>query len=165
MEILLITLGIVLLIVGYVSCILPPLPGPPVAFIALLLLHFGIQDIQFNGWTLTILGVLSILVTILDNFVAVWGTQKFGGTKAGVRGSIIGLIIGIFFLTPFIGPLSIMVGPFAGAFIGEIIAGQQPETALKSGIGSFIGFILGLGLKLILTTWIAFLFFKSVFWG
>jgi uncharacterized protein len=165
MEILLITLGIVLLIVGYVSCILPPLPGPPVAFIALLLLQFGIKDIQFNGWTLTILGVLSILVTILDNFVAVWGTQKFGGTKAGVRGSIIGLIIGIFFLTPFIGPLSIMVGPFAGAFIGEIIAGQQPETALKSGIGSFIGFILGLGLKLILTTWIAFLFFKSVFWG
>lgn len=165
MEILLITLGIVLLIVGYVSCILPPLPGPPVAFIALLLLHFGVGDIRFNGWTLTILGILSILVTILDNFVAIWGTQKFGGTKAGVRGSIIGLIIGIFFLTPFIGPLSIMVGPFAGAFIGEIIAGQQPETALKSGIGSFIGFILGLGLKLILTTWIAFLFFKSVFWG
>ena len=165
MEILLITLGIVLLIVGYVSCILPPLPGPPVAFIALLLLHFGVADIHFNIWTLSILGVLSILVTILDNFVAIWGTQKFGGTKAGVRGSIIGLIIGIFFLTPFIGPLSIMVGPFAGAFIGEIIAGQQPETALKSGIGSFIGFILGLGLKLILTTWIAFLFFKSVFWG
>lgn len=165
MEILLITLGIIILIIGYVSCVLPPLPGPPVAFIALLLLHFGVERISFTAWSLTTIGIISIVVTVVDNFVAVWGTKKFGGTKAGFRGSFIGLIAAIFFLTPIMGPLSIIVGPFLGAIAGELIAGQSSATAFRSGIGSFIGFLLGLGMKLIITSWIAFLFFKSVFWG
>jgi uncharacterized protein YqgC (DUF456 family) len=165
MEILLITLGIIILIVGYVSCVLPPLPGPPVAFIALLFLQFGVERISFSSLSLISIGTISVLVTIVDNFVAVWGTKKFGGTKAGIRGSFIGLIAGIFFLTPVIGPFSIIAGPFIGAIVGEVISGQSAVTSIRSGVGSFIGFLLGLGMKLILTSWIAYLFFKSVFWG
>jgi uncharacterized protein len=165
MEALIITLGIIALIIGYVSCVLPPLPGPPFAFIALLLLHFFIEPVDIPLWALWTLGIVSVAVTILDNFVAIWGTQKFGGTKAGVRGSFIGLIIGIFFLTPFLGPLSIVAGPFLGAVFGEMIAGNDTESALKSGVGSFVGFLLGLGMKLIITSIIAFQFFKMAFFG
>jgi uncharacterized protein len=165
MEALIITIGIIVLIIGYVSCVLPPLPGPPVAFAALLLLHFFIVPVQLSPWVLWSLGLLSIAVTILDNFVTIWGTHKFGGTKAGVRGSFIGLLVGIFVLTPFVGPLSIIAGPFLGAIIGELMAGNSSENAIKSGIGSFIGFLLGLGMKLIVTSIIAFLFFKAAFFG
>lgn len=163
MEAVIITIGIILLIIGYVSCILPPLPGPPVAFIALLLLHFFHKDIFFSETLLIILGILSVAVTILDNFVAIWGTHKFGGTKAGVRGSVFGMIIGIFVLTPFIGPFSVALGPFLGAVIGEIISGQKIDIAIKSGFGSFIGFLLGLGMKLIITTVILIYFVKALF--
>ncbi|MCO5230965.1 MAG: DUF456 domain-containing protein [Chitinophagales bacterium] len=163
MEALIITLGIILLIIGYVSCILPPLPGPPVAYLSLVLLHIAISDIKYSMTLLVILGIVSILVTILDNFVAIWGTHKFGGTKAGVRGSVIGMLIGIFMLTPFIGFTSVLVGPILGAIIGELIAGQNLQVAFKSGMGSFVGFILGLGMKLIVTTIIAFYYFKEIF--
>jgi len=165
MEALIITLGIITLIIGYVSCVLPPLPGPPLAFIALLLLHFLIEPVNIPSWMLWTLGIISIIVTILDYFVAIWGTEKFGGSKAGIRGSFIGLIIGIFFLTPFLGPLSIIAGPFLGAVVGELISGNDPEIALKSGVGSFVGFLLGLGMKLIVTSIIAFQFFKMAFFG
>jgi uncharacterized protein YqgC (DUF456 family) len=165
MEALIITLGIIALIIGYVSCLLPPLPGPPLAFLALLLLHFFVEPVNIPGWMLWTLGIVSIVVTILDNFVAIWGTEKFGGTKAGVRGSFIGLIVGIFFLTPFLGPLSIIAGPFLGAVVGELISGNDPEIALRSGVGSFIGFLLGLGMKLIITSIISFQFFKMAFFG
>lgn len=163
MEAFIITLGIILLIIGYVSCILPPLPGPPVAFLSLILLHFIHHTITFSTTLLIVLGIFSVLVTILDNFVAIWGTHKFGGTKAGVRGSVFGMLLGIFVLTPFVGPFSVMLGPFLGAVAGELISGQKINVAFKSGIGSFIGFILGLGMKLIVTTYIAFHFFKAIF--
>lgn len=163
MEAIFITLGIILLIIGFVSCVLPPLPGPPVAFLALLLLHFAPNDIHFSTTFLIILGSLSVLVTILDNLVAIWGTHKFGGTKAGVRGSFIGMLLGIFILTPFVGPFSVLLGPILGAITGEIISGQNIEVAIRSGIGSFIGFILGLGMKIILILYITFEFFKAIF--
>lgn len=163
MEALIITFGIILLIIGYVSCVLPPLPGPPVAFLALLLLHFTSVRADFSTTLLVVLGIISIAVTILDNFVTIWGTHKFGGTKAGVRGSVLGMLLGIFILTPFIGPFSVIIGPFLGAVVGELISGQKIDIAFKSGLGSFIGFILGLGIKLILTTYICFIFFKEIF--
>ena len=40
MDILLIILGILCLIAGLAGCILPMIPGPPVAYAGLLLLHF-----------------------------------------------------------------------------------------------------------------------------
>lgn len=163
MEALIITFGIILLIIGYVSCVLPPLPGPPIAFLALILLHFTYKSADLSNTLLIILGIISIAVTILDNFVTIWGTHKFGGTKAGVRGSVFGMLFGIFILTPFIGPFSVIAGPFLGAVIGELISGQKIEIAFKSGLGSFIGFILGLGIKLIFTTYICFIFFKEIF--
>ncbi|MCO5233501.1 MAG: DUF456 domain-containing protein [Chitinophagales bacterium] len=163
MDALIITLGIILLIIGYVSCILPPLPGPPVAYLSLVLLHITISNIKYPTYILVALGISCILVTILDNFVAIWGTHKFGGTKAGVRGSVIGMLIGIFILTPFMGFMSVIVGPILGAIVGELISGQNLQVAFKSGMGSFIGFFLGLGMKLIVTTIIAFYFFKEIF--
>ena len=162
MTALIITIGIILLIVGYVSCILPPLPGPPVAYLSLVLIYYSLEHASISGTALIILGIISILVTIMDNFVAIWGTHKFGGTKAGVRGSVIGMFAGIFILTPFTGFLSVLIGPLLGAIIGELIAGNKFDLALKSGMGSFVGFIMGLGLKLITTSVIAFYFFKSI---
>lgn len=55
MDILLIILGILCLIVGLAGCILPMIPGPPVAYAGLLLLHFT-DKAQFSttqllyGW-------------------------------------------------------------------------------------------------------------------
>lgn len=146
-----ITIGFILLAIGLVSSVIPPLPGPPIAFSSLLLLHFGTPNHPVGNWTLVIMGFVAILSTFMDNLVAIYGTKKFGGTKAGVRGSFIGLIIAIFFTgwIPFIGPFtSILLGPFLGAIIGEKIGGQDNKTAIKSGFGSFLGFLMGVGIKI-----------------
>lgn len=87
--------------------------------------------------------------------------KKFGGTKAGVRGCFIGILIGIL-LSPF-GGFSIILCPFLGAITGELIDGQNLETAIKSGVGSFVGFLLTSGLKIILVLMVCYHFFKAVF--
>jgi len=65
------------------------------------------------------------------------------------------------FLSPF-GGISIIICPFLGAMIGELIAGQEFSLAIKSGIGSFVGFLLTSGIKIILVVMMCFHFFKAV---
>lgn len=162
MEAFIIALGIILMVVALVSCVLPPLPGPPLGFIALLILcwYLSGQEFSLTFWIIT--GIISVAVTYIDNLVAIWGTKKFGGTKAGIRGSFFGLIGG-FLLTPLLGPFGIILGPFLGALIGELVAGESMERALRSGFGSFVGFLLGIGMKLIVTFFFAFEYFKVAF--
>ena len=157
-----ITIGIILLVIGLVSCVLPPLPGPPIAYIALLIARLGLykQD-EIPLWLLITYGVFIVIVLIIDNFIPVWSTKKFGGTKAGIRGCFIGIVVGIIF-APF-GGISIIICPFLGAMIGELIDGQEFSLAIKSGIGSFIGFLLTSGIKIILVLMICYHYFKAVF--
>lgn len=158
----LITIGIILLVIGLVSCVLPPLPGPPIAYGALLLAYFGLHRTNdLPVWLLITYAVIIVIILIVDYFIPVWSTKKFGGTKAGIRGCFIGIVVGIIF-SPF-GGISIIVCPFLGAMIGELIDGQEFTLAIKSGIGSFIGFLLTSGIKIILVLMICYHYFKAVF--
>ena len=65
MDILLIILGILCLIVGLAGCILPMIPGPPVAYAGLLLLHFT-DKAQFSTTQLLLWLAAVVLVQILD---------------------------------------------------------------------------------------------------
>jgi len=154
MDTILIILGLIFTIVGLVGCLLPVIPGPPLSFIALLLVHFT-KGAQLSSNLLFILAILTIVVTVLDYVIPAWGTRKFGGTKYGTWGATIGLIIGFF-----LGPLGIIIGPFAGAVLGEMMGGSSGNRAFRAGLGSFFGFLMGVGLKLIVSAVMTFYYFK-----
>jgi uncharacterized protein YqgC (DUF456 family) len=159
MDVVLIIIGIVLLLLGIVGCIIPALPGPPIAYLSLVTLNFhSIESTQPSGSTLLWYGLAVLLITLLDYWLPIWGTKKFGGTKAGKNGSIIGLILA--FIFPIFGPFTILIGPFIGAVVGELIGGQDQKTALKSGVGSFLGFLSGTILKLGMVGVLAYEFIK-----
>jgi uncharacterized protein YqgC (DUF456 family) len=154
-DYILLILGILLMIVGIIGCLVPVLPGPPFSFLGLIMLHlsrFG----QFSSSTLITLGVITVVVTVLDYFVPVWGTRRFGGSKYGTRGATVGLVIGLF-----LGPLGIILGPLIGAFVGEMIFKDDINYALKAGFGSLLGFLTGIGLKLAASFIMTFYFVKE----
>jgi uncharacterized protein YqgC (DUF456 family) len=157
MEYLLLSLAIVLIIIGIIGCLVPVLPGPPLSYGGLILLHFT-RFAEFSNSLLVILAVVAGIVTILDYFVPIWGTKKFGGSKYGTRGATVGLILGLFF-----GPFGIILGPFLGAVIGEMIFKDDFKYALKAGFGSLLGFLTGVGLKLAASFVITFYFIKGLF--
>ena len=160
MDYFLIGLGILLMISGIVGCVLPFIPGPPLNFLGLVLLHLT-SGFQFSTNFLILWGIITAVVYGLDLIIPVWGTKKFGGSNRGIWGSIIGLIAGMFFFPPF----GIIIGPFAGAVIGEITAGKESKAALKSGFGSFVGFITGTVLKLIVSGIMTWYFIKELITG
>ena len=143
MDIFLIILGAICLLIGILGCVLPVLPGVPLAYCGLLLLH-ATDKVQFSWQFLVIWAVVTVVVQVLDSVVPIWGTKKFGGSKMGVWGSTIGLLVGLFF-----GPWGIVLGPFLGAVVFELIDGKNTRLALKAGWGSFVGLMTGTILKLI----------------
>lgn len=143
MDIFLVITGIIFLLAGIAGCIVPFLPGPPLAYGSLILLQLSSYQ-PFSGKFLVIWAIVTAAVVIADYYIPVWGTKKTGGTKGGVWGATIGLIIGMFFFPP----LGLIVGPFIGAFAGEIINNQDRNKAFRSALGSFIGFVAGTLMKL-----------------
>ena len=137
MDIFLIILGAICLLVGILGCVLPVLPGVPLAYCGLLLLH-ATDKVQFSWQFLVIWAVVTIVVQVLDSVVPIWGTKKFGGSKMGVWGSTLGLLVGLFF-----GPWGIVLGPFLGAVVFELIDGKTTRLALKAGWGPFVGLMPG----------------------
>jgi hypothetical protein len=155
-DYILLILGIFLMIIGIIGCLVPVLPGPPISFLGLILLHVTNRFGQFSTTTLIVLAAMTFVVTILDYVVPIWGTKKFGGSKYGTRGATVGLIIGLF-----LGPVGIVIGPLIGAIVGELIFKDDMRYALKAGFGSLLGFLTGIGLKLAASLIMTFYFVKE----
>lgn len=136
-------MGVLLIGGGIVGSVVPFLPGPPLAYVGLLLQQLRSEPPYTVKFLLIWAGII-IVVSVLDYIIPLYGTRRFGGTKYGMWGCAVGLLAGIFFP-----PWGIIAGPFVGAFVGEMIANKQSDRALQAAIGSFIGFLFGTLLKLI----------------
>jgi hypothetical protein len=149
MTYVLIAAAIILMLIGLVGAVVPGIAGPPFSFLGLLAVSF-VEGVNHPVEFLVIMGVIAAVVFALDYLVPAWGTKQLGGTKAGVRGSTIGLILGLLvtFVFP-IGFIAVLLGPFVGAYVGEKSAGTEDHKAWKAAFGSFVGFLVGTGLKVI----------------
>ena len=142
-------LAVIFGVVGCVGCIVPVLPGVALAYAGYLCLYFCSYAEISVAW-LIVFGVLTALVSLLDYLLPSYMTKKFGGSKAGERGALAGVLGGFIF-----GPIGIIVGPFVGALIGELIYdGSDKQRAFRSGLGSFLSFFVGTGVKLAVSLWL-----------
>lgn len=149
MDIFLAIMAFLLAIVGLIGCVVPIIPGIVLNFLALVLLSLtDYADIGLSA--LAVWLVVTILVTVADFYLPAWMTRRFGGSRAGEVGAIVGVLVGMFLFPPF----GVILGPFFGAVLGELSRDKKDvDRALKSGLGSFLAFIVGTGLKLIVGIW------------
>lgn len=157
MDILLIIIGSICLLVGLIGCVVPMLPGLPIAYVALVLLHFT-DKVQFTTTQLFLWLLLIVVIQVLDYFIPMFGVKRFGGTSRGNWGCIIGTFAGLFLFPPW----GVIIGPFAGAFIGELLGGKETHHALKAGFGAFVGFLMGTVLKVTVCGWFIFCFIRAL---
>jgi uncharacterized protein YqgC (DUF456 family) len=157
MDILLIILGILCLIIGLAGCILPMLPGPPVAYVGLILLHLT-DGVSLSTTELLVGLLIVVVVQVLDYIIPMLGTKySGGGGKWANRGTLIGTLLGMFFL-----PWGIIIGPFVGAFMGATKDGMDNAQALKAGFGSLLGFLFGTVLKFVVCGYFAWVFIREL---
>jgi uncharacterized protein len=157
MDILWIVLSLLFLAAGIIGCIIPLLPGPPLAYVGLLLIQLTSNPPFTFTFMLLWAGVV-VVVSLLDYILPVYSTKKFGGTKYGMWGCMIGLLAGIWF-----GPWGIIFGPLAGAFMGEMLANNK-SGAIRAAMGSFIGFLFNTLLKLVVCVIMAWYVMAYLLW-
>jgi len=105
------------------------------------------------------MGIIALVLVVIDYIVPAIGAKKFGASRIGLAGSIIGMIIGFFVFPPF----GIFIGTFLGAVIGELISGKKGEAAIKIGIGTFVGNLAGIALKLSFSIFILVMYISALF--
>ena len=65
MDIVLIILGAICLLVGIIGCVAPVLPGVPLSYLGLLLLHWT-ERVQFSWHFLVIWAVVVVVIQVVN---------------------------------------------------------------------------------------------------
>ncbi len=136
-EIILFILSALLIITGIIGLALPVLPG------SLIILAGWAENFTYIGpGTLTVLGVMTLLMYAVDFAASALGAKRFGASGRAILGASIGALIGNFFGIP-----GVLLGPFCGAVIGELTTQRNLRAAGQAGIGATIGLALGVAAK------------------
>lgn len=153
MDYVLIISSYLLALLGVVGAIVPAVPGPPISYIALLLLSFCDNE-DISAGTLVVTAILATVITVVDYVAPLWFTKRAGGSAAGMWGATIGLIIGLFF-----GIIGIVLGPFLGALAGELLSGTPFGKSVKVACINFVAFVFTTGVKMVYSIALAVIIF------
>ncbi|MEG0806971.1 MAG: DUF456 domain-containing protein [Alistipes sp.] len=145
MDITLSIVAFLLSLLGIVGCIVPALPGVILSYAGLLCAYFTSYS-QMEPHALWVWLAIVVAVSVADYVLPAWMTRRFGGSRAGAIGATVGIFAGFFFFPP----VGIILGPFFGAVLGELINDKQEVAkAFRVGVGSFLSFVVGTGIKLV----------------
>lgn len=153
---------ICLLLIGLAGCVIPALPGHLILLFAAIAhrIMLGRDGSGVEWWTFAILALLMAISQAFEFAAGAAGAKWFGGTRWGAAGALVGGIVGMFFL-----PVGLLVGPLAGAFLFEkCFAKQELKPAAVSGVGSLVGTLAGLGMKVAIGAAMVLWFIIDVLW-
>lgn len=145
METLLYALGAVALVVGIAGVVLPALPGSALLVGGALLIAWAEGFTRVSGWTVAACAALGAVIWAVDFAAAALGAKAFGASRWAVLGAGLGLLVGLSLGLP-----GILVGPALGAISLEYLRDPDFDRALRAGVGTFLGFVLGSVVKVTL---------------
>ncbi len=145
LEILLWVLAFILTAAGMAGLVFPVLPGAPVLFSGLVVAAWAEGFEHVGTVTLTVLGIMALLICLVDFFASAFGARRFGASRRAIIGATLGAIAGLFFGIP-----GVLLGPFIGAVLGELTVRSDLKTASRAGVGATLGLALGAAAKLTL---------------
>lgn len=140
-----------LLVIGFAGCFIPVIPGHLMILLAavshrILLGTLMGLDSGVEWWTFVVLGLLLAIGQAFDFFSGAAGAKWFGGTRWGAAGAMVGGLVGMFFM-----PFGLVLGPLVGAYAFEaLFAKQETRPAVVSGVGSAVGTLASLVVKVII---------------
>ncbi|MFC7338318.1 DUF456 domain-containing protein [Haloferula chungangensis] len=151
---------ICLFVMGLVGCIVPVIPGHLVILMGAVAYRWILgPDAGLSWWSVGAISLLLIASQVFEFVSGAAGAKWFGGTKWGAGGAIVGGIVGMFFM-----PFGLILGPLFGAYLFEaMFAKQEHKPAMVSGVGSAVGTMAGLVVKVMVGLVMIIWFFSDVF--
>jgi uncharacterized protein YqgC (DUF456 family) len=158
LETIAIVIGSIFVLVGIAGCVLPILPGPVLIFLGLLILAL-LKDFfpPLTPTLMIVMAILTVVVTIGDYMIPLWGAKKYGTSKWGIWGSVAGMSIGLLF-----SPFGMLLGAVIGAVAVEWLVQKEKGKAFKAGWGIIVGSLLGAVLKLGVSGMMVYYFIRGL---
>jgi len=158
LETIAIVIGSIFVLVGIAGCVLPILPGPVLIFLGLLVLAL-LKDFSspLTPTLMIVMAILTVIVTIGDYMIPLWGAKKYGTSKWGIWGSVAGMAIGLLF-----SPFGMLLGAVIGAVAVEWLVQKEKGKAFKAGWGVIVGSLLGAVLKLGVSGMMVYYFIRGL---
>ncbi len=128
-EIILFILSALLVITGMVGLAFPVFSGALIIMAGFVLAVWAENFTYIGPGTLTVLGVMTLLMYVVDFAASALGAKRFGASWRAILGASLGALVGIFFGIP-----GVLLGPFCGAVIGELTA--QRHLAARGKLAS-----------------------------
>ena len=152
-------LCVLLIVAGLAGTVLPALPGP-LLVLAGIVLGAWIDDFQrVGGWTLGFVALLAVLAWVLDHLAGVMGAQRAGASRLALLGAAVGTVAGLF-----MGIVGVLFMPLVGAAVGEYMDRREHGRALQVGMSTWIGIMLGLLAKVVLSVMMVGVFVAALLW-
>lgn len=147
------------MLVSLIGTVFPVIPGIPLAWIGLLI-YAAVTGFERISVVTTIVFLIITLATMaIGYFAPILGAKKHKASSMGIFGAFLGLTFGVIIF----GIWGIIIGPFLGALVGELITKKSTAVALQSAFGTFIGFLAGSLLQIIVILIMAGFFIASLF--
>ena len=138
-------LSAALVLLGLAGTVLPVLPGTVLVWGGIVL-GAWIDDFTRVGMsTVVVVSVLAVLAWGLDYVAGFMGAQRAGASKLALLGAAVGTVLGLF-----MGLLGVFFMPLVGAAVGEYLVRKDQTRAVKVGVATWIGIMLGLIAKVVL---------------
>ncbi|PYE53064.1 DUF456 domain-containing protein [Deinococcus yavapaiensis] len=153
------TVFLVAWIAGLIGTFVPVVPATLIIFVGTVAATW-IDGFQWYDWLwLGGVGVVTVLISLVDNVTSGWGARRFGGSKSAMWGAVIGSVAGIFL------PFGLVLGPLGGAFLAEIAVERRslPDAA-RAAWGTLLGLLAGIAAKFFLHVLIGLVEIARLVW-
>lgn len=135
----------VLIVLGLAGTVLPLLPGTLLVWGGIVLGAWIDDFTRVGTTTVVVVSVLALLAWGLDYVAGLMGAQKAGASKQALLGAAVGTVVGLF-----MGLVGVLFMPLVGAAVGEYLARKDQSRAVKVGVATWVGIMVGLIAKVVL---------------
>ena len=134
-----------LIVLGLAGTVLPVVPGTVLVWGGIVLGAWIDDFTRVGTTTVVVVSVLAVLAWGLDYVAGLMGAQKAGASKQALLGAGLGTVAGLF-----MGLVGVLFMPLVGAAVGEYLARKDQARAVKVGVSTWIGIMVGLIAKVVL---------------
>lgn len=150
-------LCVALILAGLAGTVLPVLPGTVLVWGGVVLGAWIDDFTRVGVTTLVVVTVLAVLAWGLDYVAGLMGAKKAGASKLALLGAAAGTVVGLF-----MGLVGVLFMPLVGAAAGEYLARKDQTRAVKVGVATWVGIMVGLIAKVVLAFIMVGIFLASL---
>lgn len=138
-------LSAALIVLGLAGTVLPVLPGTVLVWGGILLGAWIDDFTRVGVTTVVVVTLLAVLAWALEYVAGLLGARKAGASKLALLGAAAGTVLGLF-----MGLVGVLFMPLVGATVGEYLAQKNQAHAVKVGLATWVGIMVGLIAKVVL---------------